>query len=117
MALDQRKFVVQGGEDGIQLARSEESQPRTASDRTRTLTDLLMERICERDELNQAYRKVKANRGAPGTDGLWPAALLQERNDFATISLSFPARNLLTQRRDYQRSSGGAELIPSVFIL
>lgn len=61
---------VQGGEDGIQPARCEESQPCTASDRTRALTDHLMERICEGDNLNQAYRKVKANKGSPGIDGL-----------------------------------------------
>jgi RNA-directed DNA polymerase len=60
----------QGGEDGIQPARCEEPQPRTASDRTRALTVDLMERICDRDNLNQAYRKVKANRGSPGIDGM-----------------------------------------------
>lgn len=60
----------QGGEDGIQAARREESQTRTASDRTRALTDHLMERICERDNLNRAYRKVKANKGSPGIDGM-----------------------------------------------
>lgn len=44
----------QGGEDGIQPARPEESQPCTASDRTRALTVDLMERVCERDNLNRA---------------------------------------------------------------
>ena len=48
----------QGGEDGIQPARHEESQPCTAADRTRALTVDLMERICERDNLNRAYRKA-----------------------------------------------------------
>lgn len=60
----------QRGADGIQPARFEESQPLAASDQTRALTDSLMERICDRDNLNRAYRKVKANKGAPGVDGL-----------------------------------------------
>jgi len=30
----------------------------------------LMERICDSANLNQAYRKVKTNRGAPGVDGI-----------------------------------------------
>jgi hypothetical protein len=29
-----------------------------------------MEQICERTNLNQAYRQVKANKGAPGVDGI-----------------------------------------------
>ena len=60
----------QGGADSIQSAGIEESQTLTASDQTRALTDHLMERICDRDNLNRAYRKVKANKGAPGVDGM-----------------------------------------------
>lgn len=30
----------------------------------------LMEDVLERNNLNQAYRKVKANHGAPGVDGM-----------------------------------------------
>lgn len=60
----------QCGADSIQSARFEESQTLTALDQTRALTDNLMERICDRDNLNRAYRKVKANKGAPGVDGM-----------------------------------------------
>ena len=60
----------QGGEDGIRPSRFEELQPLAASDQKRTLTDNLMRRICHRDNLNQAYRKVKANKGGPGIDGM-----------------------------------------------
>lgn len=60
----------QGGEDGIRSSRCEESQPLAALEQTRTLTCDLMRRICHRDNLNQAYRKVKANKGGPGIDGM-----------------------------------------------
>ncbi|MBF0527539.1 MAG: hypothetical protein HQK56_20860 [Deltaproteobacteria bacterium] len=29
-----------------------------------------MERICERTNLNQAYKRVRSNKGAPGVDGM-----------------------------------------------
>ena len=32
------------------------------------MNEELMEQICERVNLNQAYKKVKANKGAPGVD-------------------------------------------------
>lgn len=59
-----------GGEDGIRPARLEESQASTASDPARALTDRLMEEICQPENLNRAYRRVKANKGAPGVDGM-----------------------------------------------
>jgi len=34
------------------------------------LTGNLMEGVCERGNLNRAYKRVKANRGAPGKDGM-----------------------------------------------
>jgi RNA-directed DNA polymerase len=48
----------------------EESQAPAASESTRALTDRLMEEVCQRDNLNQAYSRVMANKGAPGTDGM-----------------------------------------------
>lgn len=36
----------------------------------RALTEHLMEEVCQRENLNQAYRRVKANKGAPGVDGM-----------------------------------------------
>lgn len=60
----------QGGDDGIRPARSEEPQTSAASDPARALTDRLMEEVCRPENLNRAYRRVKANRGAPGVDGM-----------------------------------------------
>jgi RNA-directed DNA polymerase len=53
----------------------EEPQTTTASDPARALTERLMEEVCHPDNLNQAYRRVKANKGAPGVDGMTIAFL------------------------------------------
>ena len=59
-----------GGDGGTRSAAYEEPQASTASDRERALTSDLMERICERANLNRAYKRVKANKGAAGVDGM-----------------------------------------------
>ncbi|HSR35367.1 MAG TPA: group II intron reverse transcriptase/maturase [Anaerolineae bacterium] len=58
------------GEGGTGPAASEEWQASTALTRRRALTGDLMERVCERENLNRAYKRVKANKGAPGIDGM-----------------------------------------------
>lgn len=47
---------------------SEEPQAFTALNRERALASELMEQICERENLNRAYKRVKANKGAAGVD-------------------------------------------------
>ena len=64
-----------GGEGGTGAAVCEESQTPTASERKRALTGQLMERVVERENLNRAYKRVKANKGAPGVDGMTVGAL------------------------------------------
>jgi RNA-directed DNA polymerase len=59
-----------GGEGGTGPAACEASQASTALDPARALTACLMEEVCTRDNLNRAYARVKANRGAPGVDGM-----------------------------------------------
>ena len=58
------------GEGGTGPAAFEEWQASTALNRERALTGNLMERVCEHGNLNRAYKRVKANRGAPGIDGM-----------------------------------------------
>jgi RNA-directed DNA polymerase len=59
-----------GGDGGTEAAALEEPQTSTAFDQARALTRNLIEEVCDRDNLNRAFRKVKANRGAPGVDGM-----------------------------------------------
>jgi RNA-directed DNA polymerase len=58
------------GEGGTGSGVFEESQASAASEPARALTDHLMEEVCRRSNLNQAYFRVKANKGAPGIDGM-----------------------------------------------
>ena len=58
------------GEGGTGSAAPEEWQASTALNRERALTGNLMEKVCERENLNRAYKRVKANKGAPGIDGM-----------------------------------------------
>lgn len=58
------------GEGGTGPERIEESQTPTALDPARALTERLMEEVSQLDNLNQAYRRVKTNKGAPGVDGM-----------------------------------------------
>ncbi|WP_421073421.1 group II intron reverse transcriptase/maturase (plasmid) [Paraburkholderia sp. A1BS-2L] len=59
------KADVRGAEP---MAANPESESPSACDR-------LMEEICERENLKQALRRVKANKGAPGVDGMTVQAL------------------------------------------
>ena len=59
-----------GGEGGTQAAAYEVSQASTAWNPARALTEHLMEEVCQRENLNQAYRRVQSNKGAPGVDGM-----------------------------------------------
>jgi len=57
-------------EGGTGAEPREESQMTTALNREGALASELMERICERENLNRAYKRVKKNKGAPGVDGM-----------------------------------------------
>ena len=63
------------GEGGTGADRREERQTFTAWDEKRALTQHLMEQVASSANLNQAYKRVKANQGAPGVDGMTVADL------------------------------------------
>ena len=59
-----------GGDGGTEPAAIEEQQALTAMSSARALTQSLMEEVTNPENLNRAYRKVRANKGAPGVDGV-----------------------------------------------
>lgn len=64
-----------GGDGGTGPALSEEQQAPTAWDQERALTQHLMEAVSGSANLNLAYKRVKANGGAAGVDGMTVDAL------------------------------------------
>src|SRR4030095_7560456 len=51
--------------------RGETESPAATNDRERPArTDRLMEEVCARDNLKEALRRVQANKGAAGVDGM-----------------------------------------------
>jgi RNA-directed DNA polymerase len=60
----------QDGEARSRSVRPEEPQASAASEPARALKANLMEEVTSRDNLNRAYFRVKANKGAAGVDGL-----------------------------------------------
>lgn len=71
---DEKYFTPLAREDeGVQrmnLKSSKEPQIKKALQSNDSLTDRLMEQICQPSNLNQAYKRVKANKGTPGIDGM-----------------------------------------------
>jgi RNA-directed DNA polymerase len=64
----------EGSEGGTRPSPREVSQAFAANGPARALTKYLMEEVADRENLNRAYRRVKANQGAPGADGMTIAA-------------------------------------------
>ena len=58
------------GEGGTQSGAGEEPQAPTVLAGQRALTQLLMEEVASSANLNLAYKRVKANKGAAGVDGM-----------------------------------------------
>src|SRR2546422_5924773 len=58
------------GEDVNRARAREASQADTADRDEGALTRQVMEAVVEPSNLNRAYRRVKANRGSPGADGM-----------------------------------------------
>jgi len=58
------------GESGNGSGAQVEQQTFTALSEPEDLTTHLMEKVCLRANLNRAYKRVKANKGTPGVDGM-----------------------------------------------
>lgn len=59
-----------GGHRRTMMTMNDGPQISQASINNKSLTSRLMEKICEPSNLNRAYKRVKANKGAAGVDGM-----------------------------------------------
>ncbi len=59
-----------GGEAPTTDGGGTESSPASCAPESLASTALLMEEVCQRENLFEALRRVRANRGSPGVDGL-----------------------------------------------
>lgn len=58
------------GDQRMNSVRLEGQQILKVSRKDETLTEHLMERVCDSSNLNRAYKRVKANKGTAGVDGM-----------------------------------------------
>src|ERR1700722_15221263 len=79
-----------GGETGgTHLTTQDRQQTFTAFDSQRALTVNLMEQVCEPTNIVHAYRRVRANKGTPGGDGMTVHELADWlRGNHATLTAS-----------------------------
>jgi RNA-directed DNA polymerase len=58
------------GEARMSAARGAEPMAAFPEPESPSACDRLMEEVCERGNLQQALKRVKSNKGAPGVDGM-----------------------------------------------
>jgi len=108
------------GDGGTEAAACEASQASTAWGPARALTEHLMEEVCQRDNLNQAYRRVRSNKGAPGMDGMTIQDLgpwiKQHKEELIASLLEGSYRPQPVRRVDIPKPGGGVRQlgIPTV---
>lgn len=96
---NQQDFTTSAAKDGRGSAyesrsQSGEQQIKMALPHSEPLTENLMEQVCNWANLNRAYKQVKANKGAPGVDGM----TVDELRDFIVKHKETLIRSLLEGR-------------------
>lgn len=113
MANDQLTFTFpeDSGERGTQAGAIEEPQTRTALEKTQVLTRQLMEQVVASGNLNDAYKRVKANGGAPGVDGMTTGELYGwmnlHREELIQSLLDGSFRPQTVRRKEIEKPGGG----------
>jgi len=108
------------GEAGTERSRGTEAPATWRNPERPTSTHCLMEEICERENLKQALKRVKANKGSPGVDGMTVAELPDYLKDhWPTLKVQLMTGDYPPQpvrRVDMPKPDGGKRQlgIPSV---
>jgi RNA-directed DNA polymerase len=98
----------------------EVTQSLLAGEKKRALPEDLMERICNRDNLNKAYLKVKRNKGAAGIDGMTIEASLEflkaNKDELITSLFEGSYKPQAVRGVEIPKANGGSRLlgIPTV---
>ena len=93
MSAEQQKGTTNHGgreDGGTAIPPHGQQQTLTVFDPQRALTSHLMEQVCDPQNLVRAYRRVRANKGKPGVDGMTVHALadwLRNNHEALTASL------------------------------
>ena len=93
MSVEQQKGTTHHGgrgDGGTETSPHGQQQALTAFDSQRALTNHLMEQVCDPQNLVRAYRRVRANKGKPGVDGMTVHELadwLRNNHEALTASL------------------------------
>ena len=93
MSVEQQKGTTHHGgrgDGGTETSSHGQQQALTAFDSPRALTNHWMEQVCDPQNLVRAYRRVRANKGKPGVDGMTVHELadwLRNNHEALTASL------------------------------
>lgn len=108
-----QRVLDSGGKGEALKAADRGAEPMSANPESESpsASDRLMEDVCERENLKQALKRVKANKGAPGVDGMTvqalPAYLREHWPSIRVTLLSGTYRPQPVRRVEIPKPDGG----------